>query len=89
MTYRVIWGPQVEQMLAAIWLAAGDRRAETAAAAWFDRQLSRSPLALGESRESTLHRVEYYGPLGVEFEVIPDDNRVIVQAVFAAGGPFG
>jgi hypothetical protein len=70
-------------MLAAVWLAAPDRVGITAAAAWFDARLAREPLTLGESRESSVHRVSYRGPLGIEFEVVMDDNLVIVQGVFA------
>jgi hypothetical protein len=32
---------------------------------------------------STVHRLAFYAPLGIEFEVIENDKRVIVQAVFA------
>jgi hypothetical protein len=83
MKYDVRWGPRAEQMLAAVWVAAADRQAVTHAATWFDDQLTRSPLQLGESRASFVHRLAFYPPLGIEFEVIEDDKRVVVQAVFA------
>ena len=82
MKYQVIWQLIAEDELAAIWLAAADRQAVTAVAAWFDSQLSRVPLLLGESRDSSVHRVAYRAPIGNEFEVIEDDKRVIVQGVF-------
>lgn len=84
MRYQVLWGPVAEQLLAATWLAAPDRNAVARAAAWLDEQLARAPRNLGESRESPLHRVAFHGPLGIEFEVIEDDKRVVVQGVFAA-----
>ncbi len=83
MRYDVVWGPRAEAMLAAVWMASPDRNAVTAAAEWFDARLTRNPLNLGESRESSVHRVACYGLLGIEFEVTVDDNRVIVQGVFA------
>lgn len=81
--YDVEWGPQAENMLAAIWMIATDRDAVNDAAAEIDRRLARDPLQFGESRTSSVHRVGYVLPLGVEYEVIEDDKRVIVQGVFA------
>ena len=83
MKYEVLWDARAESDLAAVWLAAADRQAVGRAATWFDYHLARSPLQLGESRKSTVHRLAFFAPLGVEFEVIEDDKRVIVQAVFA------
>ena len=85
MMYQVTWGIAVEHQLAAIWIASTDRGAVTAASAWLEYHLSRTPLGLGEPRTSSVHRVAYRAPLGVEFQVIEDDKRVIVQGVFAAG----
>ena len=85
MRYQILWGPIAEQLLAAIWLASSDRNSIAHAAAWFDVQLATNPLSLGESRSSSVHRVAFHGPIGIEFEVIEDDKRVIVRAVFAAG----
>ena len=83
MNYDVVWGPRAENMLAAVWMAAADREAVNDAAAEVDLRLGRDPLRFGESRQSSVHRVGYIPPLGVEFEVIEDDKRVIVQGVFA------
>jgi hypothetical protein len=82
MRYEVRWDARAEAELAAVWLAAADRLAVTRAATWFDDQLARSPLQLGESRASSVHRLAFYSPLGIEFEVIQDDKRVVVRAVF-------
>ena len=84
MKYEVLWDARAEADLAAVWLAVTDRQAVTFASTWFDKQLSRSPLQLGESRASSVHRLAFHSPLGIEFEVIEDDKRVVVQAVFAA-----
>ena len=83
MKYQVIWGPVVEAQLAAVWIAAPDRSAVTRAVDWLEQRLSRMPLHLGEARESSVHRVAFQSPLGIEYVVIEDDKRVLVQAVFA------
>ena len=83
MNYRVDWEPLAEQELAAIWNAAPDRNAVTAAASSLDRLLAHDPLRLGESRTSSVHRIAYHDILGVEYEVVEDDKLVIVHAVFA------
>ncbi|MBY0513101.1 MAG: hypothetical protein K2P78_04220 [Gemmataceae bacterium] len=83
MNYRVEWAPTAEQQLADVWLAARDRNAVTAASAWFDHQLEFFPLLVGRSWISSVYRLARHGPLGVEFEVIEDDKRVIVHGVFA------
>ncbi len=76
MKYEVLWDARAEADLAAVWLAAADRQAVGRAATLFDNQLARSPLQLGESRTSTVHRLAFYAPLGIEFEAIEDDKRV-------------
>jgi len=82
MNYDVRWDATAENELAAIWLAATDRAAVTHAAAWIEGQLVQTPLRLGTPQTSSVHRVAFQHPLGVEFEVIEDDKRVIVRAVF-------
>jgi hypothetical protein len=84
MNYQVVWGPRAEVMLADVWLDLPDRNAVASAAAWLDARLLRRPLTLGESRESSVRRVAYHGALGIEFEIIEDDKRVIVQGVFSS-----
>jgi hypothetical protein len=82
MKYQVIWQSVAEEELAGVWLAAADRDAVAAAAEWLDARLARSPLTLGESRDSSVHRIAIQEPIGIEFEVVEDDKRVIVQGVF-------
>ncbi len=83
MRYEVIWQRAAENELAAVWAAATDRDAVTQAAAEIDWHLARDPLRLGEARTSSVHRIVSNPPIAVEFEVIEDDKRVIVQGVFA------
>jgi plasmid stabilization system protein ParE len=85
MTYRLIWTPAAENDLAAVWLAAADRPAVNRAADELDRVLARTPLGVGVARRSSVHRVAFFEGVGVEYEVIEDDKKVLVQAVFAVG----
>ena len=82
MKYQVVWQPAAERELATIWIASTNRKAVTSAAAWLDFHLSDFPLTLGESRDSSVHRIAFRAPLGIEFEIIEDDKRVVVQGVF-------
>ncbi len=69
-------------MLARIWIASADRTSVTVAAASLETALALQPLKIGESRSSSVHRVAYEHPLGIEYEVVEDDKKVIVQGVF-------
>lgn len=85
MSYAVEWTPEAENDLAAIWNATADRGAVTASAAWLDARLARDPLHSGQPWGSSVHRIAVRDPIGVEFEVIEDDKRVIVHGVFVTG----
>lgn len=85
MNYRVDWTEAAEDDLAARWNVAPDRNAVTAAARWLEQQLERDPLHFGEPWWSSVHRIAVHDPIGIEFEVIEDDKRVIVHGVFAIG----
>jgi hypothetical protein len=84
-SYSVEWTPEAENDLAALWNAASDRTAITAASNWLDAHLARDPLNFGEPWTSSVHRIAVRDPIGIEFEVIEDDKRVIVHGVFAIG----
>jgi hypothetical protein len=85
MSYRVEWTVEAENDLAVRWNTAGDRNTVTAAAQWLDEHLERDPLHFGEPWTSSVHRIAIRDPIGIEFEVIEDDKRVIVHGVFAVG----
>ena len=70
---------------AALWTVAPDRSTVTTATAWLDARQARDPIHFGQPWGSSVHRVAVRDPLGVEFEVIEDDRRVIVHGVFVAG----
>ncbi len=85
MKHHIEWTPEAENDLAAIWNDAADRNAVTAASAWLDTRLARDPLHFGEPWVSSVHRIAVRDPIGIEFEVIEDDKRVIVHNDFVIG----
>lgn len=82
MSYTVRWRKKAWNDLADIWLNASDQAAVTAASAAIESRLKRDPLRVGRAVRSSVHRGYSVPPLGVLFEVIEDDKRVIVLAVF-------
>jgi len=82
MNYEVVWDANSEDELASAWLAFPDRNAVVRAADWLDRHLAADPLHLGTARSSSINRVAFRTPLGIEFEVVEDDKKVIVRGVW-------
>jgi plasmid stabilization system protein ParE len=82
MNFTVLWDPEAEQELAAIWVAAADRAAVTAATDEIDRLLRTNPEQRGESRDDG-RRILLVAPLGVLFRVLPDDRVVRVLQVWS------
>ncbi|MBN9120544.1 MAG: hypothetical protein J0I06_15565 [Planctomycetes bacterium] len=85
MSYRVEWTAEAENDLAGIWNVAADRAAVTSASDWLDQHLARDPLHFGEEWTSPTHRIAARDPIGVEYEVIEDDELVLVHGVFTIG----
>ena len=73
MRYTVLWSPDAENDLAAIWLDANDRNAVTAAGDQIDAFLHQDAHLQGESRHGRL-RILFIPPLAIDFEVIHDDR---------------
>ena len=83
MTYRVDWQPAAEAELTTVYLRALNHNAVTRASHALDVELGIDPLRFGRPRDSSVNRTAAVPPLGIDFEVIEDDKRVIVHAVFA------
>jgi hypothetical protein len=81
MNYTVIWLPDAEQELAALWRNAPNRDAITVAAALIDQLLEREPETAGESRPDG-RRILFASPLGVIYRVRPDQREVNVHHVW-------
>jgi len=86
MRYTVIWTPAALDNLAAISNKAEDRNAVSAASNEMDRVLAASPRAQGESRRGNV-RVMFASPLGAEYEIVEDDRKVEVLAVWRTASP--
>lgn len=83
MRYTVDWDEHAAVQLARIWTNSQKRADVTAAVERTEYQLTYRPLLVGESRETTLVRVVFETPITVLLEVIEDDKKVVVRAVFA------
>jgi len=81
MSYTVVWVPAAEQELAELWLNAAQRREVTEAAREIDSRLRFSPAEQGESRPRG-RRILLVLPLGVTFEILPEDRIVRVLDVW-------
>jgi len=79
-SWTVIWQRSAELGLAAIWNEAKNKSMVTQAAHQLEQALSRNPMTFGESRAG-LQRMAFEKPLCINFEVIPDDHKVIVISV--------
>ena len=81
MNWTVLYTPKAEQDLAAVWMAAFDPSATTAAANHIDRLLSTDPERTGEVSFDSV-RAAVVPPPGVEFEVVDQDRMVWVLSVW-------
>jgi hypothetical protein len=82
MNFTVVLIPDAEQDLATAWLASSDRPAVTTAAHQLEQKLAADPLHAGESRKSSVNRVDYIHPLGFTFDIVVDDATVYVTAIW-------
>jgi plasmid stabilization system protein ParE len=83
MKYSVTWTKTALNQLAEIWNDSASRNDVTAASHHLEQAVSLHPLDLGESRHTSVVRVAYRKPLGMEYEVIEDDKKVRVLRVWA------
>jgi hypothetical protein len=79
--YTVVWLPDAESELAAIWVASAQQAAVTRAAAELDRRLAANSPAEGESRPNG-RRITFEPPLAVIFRVYPATATVTVTRVW-------
>ncbi len=63
--------------LAAIWIAADDRKAVSGAAYAIEQALGDDPLGCGESREEN-QRIMFVAPLGVRYVVLQESRSVMI-----------
>lgn len=77
MRYAVACTPAADGELAAIWIAADDRKAVSDAAREIEQALLEAPLDHGESREDN-QRIMFVAPLGIRYVVQAEDLRVVI-----------
>ena len=81
MTFTVVWRTDALERLAAIWNDATDRAAVSRTSNAIDAELQKDPFAVGESRQGRT-RIWLPSPLGIFYDVSPDDCLVTVWAVW-------
>lgn len=81
MNYSVIWLPDAEEELAALWLNSSDRGVVTRAAAALDQLLARDPANEGESRPNE-RRIVFAAPLAAIYRIHADARQVDVLHVW-------
>ena len=79
--FSVRWKRSARDRLAEIWMRANDRSAIASAANKIDTLLRTSPETRGESRDGG-RRILIESPLGVVFQVKPQDHIVHVLSVW-------
>jgi plasmid stabilization system protein ParE len=80
MSYSVIWTPEAEEQLAAVWMAAANPAAVTRAAERADLLLANDPLSSGT--EFYGDRLLTSGPLHIVYKVSPPRRSVIITMVW-------
>lgn len=81
MNYTVLWVPAAERELAKLWMDAVYRHEVAVAANQIDARLRIAPAEEGESRGRG-RRILLVPPLGVTFEVFPQDRIARVLDVW-------
>ena len=79
--YTVIWLPDAENELAALWMASSRRKEVTDAAAELDRRLAENGSQEGESSDDH-YRITFEAPLAVVFRVDEINRAVFVGQVW-------
>jgi hypothetical protein len=83
MRYIVDWSEDALDELAAVWLAAHDKRAITAASHQLEQIVELDPYAGSIARNSSVNRTAIDLPLGIDYEIIEDDKKVRVLRVWS------
>jgi hypothetical protein len=83
MNYIVHWTDAALDELAAVWLAAADRNAVTAASHQLELEIATDPAGRGLPRRAAPGYIAVELPLCIEYEVIEDDKTVRVLHVWS------
>ncbi len=83
MNYIVYWIVVALDDLAAVWMAAVDRNAVTAAAHQLEQEIAADPYGRGLFRASSGNYTAVDLPLGIEFDIVEDDKTVRILRVWS------
>ena len=83
MNYIVHWTDVALNELAAVWTAAADQNAVTAASHRLEQDITADPYGRGLLRVSSANYTAVDLPLGIEYDVIEDDKTVRVLRVWS------
>lgn len=74
------WKPNALRELAAIWNLSKEKTVITQTVHRLEQEILRNPMSTGESR-SGLQRMAFASPLCINYEVVPDDHKVVVISI--------
>jgi hypothetical protein len=84
MNYTVEWTQPAEDELIALWMAAPDQSLMTTAVHRLEQRLQFNPY-VGRAHQSSVNRVVLSSPIGIWFDIIEDDRKVLVLSVWPIG----
>jgi hypothetical protein len=84
MKYVVEWTPPAEDELIALWTAAVDQSLAAAVVHRLEQRLQINPYA-GQRRQSSVNRILLSSHIGLLFDMIEDDKKVLVLLVWSIG----
>ena len=85
MNYTVEWAPFAVDELAAVWLSAADQAGLTRTLHLLEQLLGSTPFSVGQPAGSSVRRLVLVAPVGLGFDIVEDDKKVIVQACWLVG----
>ncbi len=85
MNYTVIWSREAESGLAEAWLDAVDRSLVSATSSFLEMSLGQTPFLVGDPLASSVNRFAVHRPIGITYDIIEDDKKVIVQSCWLVG----
>ena len=83
MKYTVEWTPPAEDELIALWAASTDQALLTLVIHQLEQRLRLDPYRIGRRRQSSVNRVVLSSPIGMSFEIIEDDKKVLILAIWS------
>jgi len=82
-SYAVEYLPPAEDELISAWTAAPDQALVTAVVHRLEQLLRINPWRVGRPYQSPLNRVVLASPVGMWFDIVEDDKKVLVLSVWS------